>query len=78
MTRGLVEAVDPARARRMLGDQTCVLQHLQVLGHGRSADGQMGGQLAHGLGPFAQAQDDRSPGAVPERRPHHVLWVSCH
>ena len=41
-----------------------VLQHLEVLGHRRSADRQVRGELTHGFGSLGEAQDDRSPRTV--------------
>lgn len=75
---GFVEAVDPTRALRLLSYKTCVLQYLQVLGHRGSAHWQVSGKLAHWLRPFAQAQDDRSPCPVGQRRPPLSFLVSNH
>src|SRR5215469_9057076 len=44
----LVDAPGPVRT---VGHQPCVLEHAQVLGHGRTADRQLGGELADRFGP---------------------------
>ncbi len=47
---GRVEAVDVAGAVGLLADEPAGLEHLEVLGHGRSAHGEPGGDLADHAG----------------------------
>ena len=62
-----IDAVDPARARRRVGHEPRVLEHLEVLGHGRSADGQLARQLADGARSIGKPLEDRAPGRVAQR-----------
>ena len=45
-------------------DEARPLQHLQVLGHGRQADGERLGQLRHRRLPRRQPRQDGAPGGV--------------
>jgi hypothetical protein len=74
-----VEPVDPSGTRHPIRDQTRVLEHLEVLGDGRSADGELLGKLADRTWPLGQDFDDAAPGGVSERPPRDVLIsVSAH
>ena len=50
---GFVEVVDAARAIRLLGDQSGVLQYLEMLGHRRAAHREGRGELADRARSFA-------------------------
>ena len=72
-----VHVVDPPGARRPVGHEPCLLQHLQVLGDGRPPDGEASGDLHDRLGTIPQPLQDRSSGAVPERLENSVLCRPC-
>ena len=61
-----VDAVDAPRSFRPLADEACVLQHAQVLGDGRSADGELTSQFSDGHRPPGEPLEDRSPSRVAE------------
>ena len=62
-----VEPVEPARALRLVDDQARLLEHLQVLGDRRTADGEPAGELADRLRAVGQRLEDRAPRRVRER-----------
>ena len=61
----LPDPVDPPGAVRAVRDQPGLLEHPQMLGNGRAADRQRGGDLGDGLGPAGEALEDGPPGRVP-------------
>ncbi len=52
----LVEAVDPTRANRLLGDHPGVLQYLQMLRHGGAAHRQVGGESSPHATEFVKSE----------------------
>src|SRR3954452_6099696 len=49
-----VELIDPTRAVGPVDHEAGVLQHPEVLGDRRPADGQIAGDLAYGTGPLGE------------------------
>ena len=66
---GGVEAVDPAGAGRSFADEAGLFQHLEVLGDGRAADRQLGGEFPDRLGTVGKLLDDGQPGGVAKGGP---------
>ena len=56
---GRIDRVDAARALGLVAHQPRLLQHLQMLRHGRPADRQPRGELAHRHRPLGEPLDDR-------------------
>jgi hypothetical protein len=75
---GFVQPVDTACSLGPAGDETGVLQHLEVLGHCGPAQWQRGGQFTDGLGSLGEAQDNGPARSVPERSKALVYFVSHH
>lgn len=75
---GRVEPVDPASAVRSLAHEPGVFQHLQVLGHRRSADREFVGEFADRARPVSQALDDCAPGGIPQSAQRIASLVSAH
>jgi hypothetical protein len=63
--------------RSPVDDQAGVLEHAQVLGDRRSADRQLGGQLADRPRSASQQLEDRAPGWVTQN-PESGISVSPH
>src|SRR6266498_1703730 len=61
-----VDLVQPPRSLMGVEDQADILEHLQVLGHGRSAHRQHLGELPDGKGTVRQPVEDGLAGRVPQ------------
>ena len=72
-----VHLVDAAGTGPMVGDQSGVLQHLQMLRDGRTADGQLVRELTNRARTLGQALEDRPPGGIAEGGPT-IRLVSLH
>jgi hypothetical protein len=73
-----VQPVDPASSDGAFGDQTGVLEDLQVLRNGGSGDRQFGGEFPDRHRVIRQACDDRAPRAIRQRTPTITISVSVH
>jgi hypothetical protein len=62
----VLEPVEPPRALGTVGYETRVLQHAQVTGDRRAADGQRVGELLHGAVVSAEQGEDGAPVRVAE------------
>lgn len=72
-----VQLVQTALPIRTVHDQARLLQHAEVLGHGRTTDWELTGQLAHPTRPVGEAFEDAPPSRIPESV-KLTMGVSCH
>ena len=72
-----VELIDATGAHGLVDHQPGVLEHLQVLRDGGTADGKLAGELADGARAICEMLEDRAPGRVAECRPP-ISSVSLH
>jgi hypothetical protein len=61
---GRVHCVDATSSFGAVGDQTRMLEHPQVLGHGGTANWKVASQLTHGAWPGHEALEDGATGAI--------------
>jgi hypothetical protein len=64
-----VDRVDAAVADGLVNDQSCVLEHPEVLRDSRPADRKALGELANCVCPFGKPLKDGAPGAIAEGGP---------
>jgi hypothetical protein len=74
---GRIHRVDATSAFRAVGDQTCILEHPQVLGDRGAADWKVVSQLAHGAWADDEALENGTTGAIAQGIPR-VYFVSYH
>ncbi len=74
---GRVDRVYATSSFCAVRDKTGVLEHPQVLGDGRAADGKVVCQFAHGAWEFHKALEDGATGAIAQGVPW-VYFVSNH
>src|SRR3954468_14856836 len=72
-----VQLVEPAGAVLAVGNETRLLQHLQVLGDSGPGDRQLVGDLPHRPWTLSQELEDGPPGRVAQCG-HAILLVSLH
>src|SRR4051812_28039931 len=69
-----IDLVEPSCAVATIVDEPDVLEHLQVLGDGRTADGKLACELSDRPRPVGEPVEDRLARRIPQRR-HHVRSV---
>jgi hypothetical protein len=74
---GRVYRVYATSSFRAVGDQTCILEHPEVLGDRGAADWKVISQLAHGVWADYEALEDSATGAIAQGVPR-VSFVSNH
>jgi hypothetical protein len=74
---GRVYRVYATSSFRPVGNQTCMLEHPQVLGDRGAADWKVVSQLAHGVWADHEALEDSATGAIAQSVPR-VGFVSYH